>query len=97
MIIPLFLSGYLIGPEGIDIFAPLELGLSLSVIVTVAVPVRDLCHGDQNACPTRRIGLPEDHRLFKQHRSAPAWWAVLFCSVYTHPYGYRGKGVVSYL
>jgi len=39
MIIPLFLSGYLIGPEGIDIFAPLELGLSLSVIVTVAVPV----------------------------------------------------------
>lgn len=39
MIIPLFLSGYLIGPEGLGIFVPLELGLSLSVIVTLAIPV----------------------------------------------------------
>jgi cell volume regulation protein A len=38
-IIPLFLSGYLIGPEGIGIFVPSELGLSLSVIVTLAIPV----------------------------------------------------------
>ena len=39
MIIPLFISGYIIGPEGLGIFAPLELGLSLSVIVTLAIPV----------------------------------------------------------
>ena len=39
MIIPLFISGYIIGPEELGIFAPLELGLSLSVIVTLAIPV----------------------------------------------------------
>ncbi|MGQ9566404.1 MAG: cation:proton antiporter [Candidatus Bathyarchaeales archaeon] len=39
IIIPLFISGYLIGPEGLGIFAPLELGLSLSVIVTLAIPI----------------------------------------------------------
>lgn len=39
MIIPLFISGYIIGPEGLGIFVPLELGLSLSVIVTLAIPV----------------------------------------------------------
>jgi cell volume regulation protein A len=39
MIIPLFISGYIIGPEGLGVFAPLELGLSLSVIVTLAIPV----------------------------------------------------------
>jgi NhaP-type Na+/H+ or K+/H+ antiporter len=38
-VIPLFLSGYIIGPDGLGIFAPLELGLSLSVIVTLAIPV----------------------------------------------------------
>lgn len=39
MIIPLFISGYLIGPEVLGIFAPLELGLSLSIIVTLVIPV----------------------------------------------------------
>jgi cell volume regulation protein A len=38
-VIPLFISGYIIGPDGLGIFAPLELGLSLSVIVTLAIPV----------------------------------------------------------
>ncbi len=39
MVIPLFISGYVIGPEVLGIFAPLDLGLSLSVIVTLAVPI----------------------------------------------------------
>jgi cell volume regulation protein A len=38
-IIPLFVIGYLVGPEVLDIFAPLSLGLSLSAIVTMAIPV----------------------------------------------------------
>ncbi len=38
-IIPLFISGYLIGPEVLGIFAPLQLGLSLSVLATFAIPV----------------------------------------------------------
>lgn len=37
--VPLFLSGYFIGSEGIGIFVPSELGLSLSVIVTLAIPI----------------------------------------------------------
>jgi len=39
MIIPLFLSGYLIGPKGIGIFVPSELRLSLSVIIVLVIPV----------------------------------------------------------
>jgi potassium/hydrogen antiporter len=38
-IIPLFIIGYLVGPEGLGIFVPLSLGLSLSVVATLAIPV----------------------------------------------------------
>ena len=38
-IIPLFIIGYLVGPWGLDIFVPLSLGLSLSAIVTLAIPI----------------------------------------------------------
>lgn len=38
-IIPLFIIGYLVGPEGLGIFVPLSLGLSLSAVVTLAIPV----------------------------------------------------------
>ena len=38
-IIPLFIIGYLVGPDGLGIFVPLSLGLSLSVVVTLAIPV----------------------------------------------------------
>ena len=38
-IIPLFIIGYLVGPEGLGIFVPLSLGLSLSIVVTLAIPV----------------------------------------------------------
>lgn len=38
-IIPLFVIGYFVGPEGLGIFVPLKLGLSLSALVTIAIPV----------------------------------------------------------
>ena len=38
-IIPLFICGYLIGPEVLGIFVPSQLGLSLSVLATFAIPV----------------------------------------------------------
>lgn len=38
-IIPLFVTGYLVGPEGLGIFDPLKLGLSLTALVTIAIPV----------------------------------------------------------
>lgn len=38
-IIPLFIIGYVVGPEGLGIFEPLKLGLSLSALVTIAIPV----------------------------------------------------------
>lgn len=38
-IIPLFAIGWIVGPEGLDIFAPLSLGLSLSALVTLAIPI----------------------------------------------------------
>jgi cell volume regulation protein A len=38
-IIPLFIIGYLVGSEGLDIFVPLTLVLSLSVVVTLALRV----------------------------------------------------------
>ena len=38
-IIPLFIIGYVVGPDVLGIFAPLKLGLSLSALVTLAIPV----------------------------------------------------------
>ncbi len=38
-IIPLFIIGYIVGPEVLGVFAPLKLGLSLSALVTLAIPV----------------------------------------------------------
>jgi cell volume regulation protein A len=38
-IIPLFIIGYIVSPEVLGIFAPLKLGLSLSALVTLAIPV----------------------------------------------------------
>ena len=38
-IIPLFIIGYVVGPEGLGIFVPLSLGLSLSVVATLAIPL----------------------------------------------------------
>ncbi|HVP92791.1 MAG TPA: sodium:proton antiporter [Acidobacteriota bacterium] len=38
-IIPLFIIGYIVGPDVLGVFAPLSLGLSLSVLVTLAIPV----------------------------------------------------------
>ena len=38
-IIPLFIIGYIVGPDVLGVFAPLSLGLSLSALVTLAIPV----------------------------------------------------------